>query len=516
MRGLVPPPVRRWIMLAMSVRAAPGPLCMVLIAFCLAATPFAHTQADKEEVGAIVTALQSRDYAKATQMARAAVQRFPRNSQLWTLLGIALSDQKSEKEALAAFRHALSIAPDSLAALEGAAQIEYQAGSADAMPHLRHILQLRPDDPTTHAMLAALAYRQKDCATAVEHFGRSGTLLESEPSAVQQYGVCLLQLKQTEKAIGLFRHDLELHRADSAARRRLAAVQLEAGRAKDSLATLAPMLENQPEASTLQLASAAYEAAGDTPHAVSTLRQAIVRDPRNVDLYVDFANISMDHQSFQVGVDVINSGLGLLPASARLYLTRGVLYVQMSEYDKAEADFQKANQLDPQQSIGSAAQGLKAAQTNDLSQALATVQAKLAKNPDDAFLLYLQANILTQRGPEPGSAEAQQAIQSALKAVALQPNLSAARDVLAKLYLQAGQTQQAVAQCRQALRDNPKDQTALYHLIQALRKSGSQKEIPDLLKQLAQLREDERKQEAEHNRYKLIEENDAPTGNASQ
>jgi uncharacterized protein YqeY len=44
----------------------------------------------------------------------------------------------------------------------------------------------------------------------------------------------------------------------------------------------------------------------------------------------------------------------------------------------------------------------------------------------------------------------------------------------------------------------------LYHLIVALRKTNDQAEIPDLLKRLAKARQDATKQEAEHNRYKLV------------
>ena len=92
------------------------------------------------------------------------------------------------------------------------------------------------------------------------------------------------------------------------------------------------------------------------------------------------------------------------------------------------------------------------------------------------------------------------------RAVSLQPTLGAARGVLAKLYMQAGQYPEAVEQCRQALKSDPKDQTALYRLIQALRKTGQQGEIPDLLKRLAQLREEATKEERERYRYKLIED----------
>jgi len=73
----------------------------------------------------------------------------------------------------------------------------------------------------------------------------------------------------------------------------------------------------------------------------------------------------------------------------------------------------------------------------------------------------------------------------------------------------------AVEQCREALKSDPKDQTALYRLIQALRKTGPPGEIPDLLKKLAQLREETTREERERYRYKLIEE-DPPARRPAQ
>jgi len=221
---------------------------------------------------------------------------------------------------------------------------------------------------------------------------------------------------------------------------------------------------------------------------------------------MDFANIAMTHQSFQAGIALMNSGLNLEPKAADLYLARGVLYVQIADYEKAEADFEKAEQLDPRQTLSAAAQGMIAEEKNqnDPDQALATVRSKLAKKPGDAFLWYLQAAILAQKAPDPGSAEFQQAVQSAKKAIALKPTLSVVHNVLGKLYLQAEQNASAIKECRLALQGNPADQTALYHLIVALRKTNDQAEIPDLLKRLAKARQDATKEEADHNRYKLV------------
>ena len=102
-------------------------------------------------------------------------------------------------------------------------------------------------------------------------------------------------------------------------------------------------------------------------------------------------------------------------------------------------------------------------------------------------------------------------MKSAKKAIALRPGLAGAHDVLAKLYLQEGQTEAAAEQSRKALASDPKDQAALYHLIKALRKSGKKDDIPNLLKQLADLRMESTKQESERYRYKLVEGKSSPT-----
>jgi tetratricopeptide (TPR) repeat protein len=315
----------------------------------------------------------------------------------------------------------------------------------------------------------------------------------------------LVRLKQADKAVTVEQRALALNPDDRRERQVLAAVQLMSHTPQEALSTLDPLLAANPDAPTLELASAAYEAAHDTDKAVDALRQAILLDPQNVSLYVQFATIAAKHQSFQIGINVVNDGINLVPNAAQLYFARGVLHVQLAEYDQAEEDFGKAYELDPSQSLTVAAQGLAAMQQNDLSRALDDVQKKLAQKPDDPILLYMQADVLTNQGAAPGSPEFQTALRSAKKAVALRPSLGPARSVLAKLYLQDGQYTDAAIQCRKALEINPKDQTALYHLIQALRKTDKKHEIPELLKRLAQLRQEATKDEREQYRYKLVE-----------
>jgi tetratricopeptide (TPR) repeat protein len=103
----------------------------------------------------------------------------------------------------------------------------------------------------------------------------------------------------------------------------------------------------------------------------------------------------------------------------------------------------------------------------------------------DAFLEYLLAQILARQGPAAGSAEFNQAVAAATRAIALNPDLLEDRDILASLYLKSGQLQKSIQQSRIVLQKEPEDPEALYHLMQALRRTGKTEEIPDLVKRLA-------------------------------
>jgi tetratricopeptide (TPR) repeat protein len=465
----------------------------------------ALAQVANDRLAPIAAALRDHQFEKALELLRPALEQSPSDGRLWTMQGTAYSGVGKKTDALASFRKALKFSPDNILALHGAAQIEYDAGSAAGIPLLQHLLRLQPGDMTSHGMLAVLEYQQGNCSAAVPHFEKAAALFESRLPALHAYATCLVRLKQFDKAATVFQRAVALIPDDRRERQVLASVQLMAHASNEALITLDPLLAANPDSATLDLASAAYEAEHDTDKAVDALRQAILLDPQNVSLYVQFATIAARHQSFQIGINVVNDGINLVPNAAPLYFARGVLNVQLADYDHAEEDFAKAYELDPSQSLTVAAQGLAAVQRNDLPHALDDVQKKLAQKPDDPILLYMQADVLTQQGAAPGSPEFQTALRSAKKAVALRPSLGPARSVLAKLYLQDGHYAEAATQCRLALDINPKDQTALYHLIQALRKTEKKQEIPELLKRLAQLRQDATKDEREQYRYKLVE-----------
>ena len=483
---------------------------VVLCIVCLGLT--ASSQPNKEErISAATVALREKRFDDALNLLGPALRQSPENAQLWTLQGLAYSGADRKDKALDSFQHALKFSPDYLPALEGAAQIEFSRGGAEAKPLLERVLKVVPGDPTAHAMLASLAYKEHNCSQAILHFEVAGPRLDSEPIAVRQYVTCLARTEEFDKAIAVLQTLLAQPGSVARDRLQLAALELKARRPSDAYNTLQPDLANHPTAEVLSLAAEACEEQKDTPQAVKLLHQAITENPLDTDLYLQFADLSFVHQSFQVGRDMMSAGINAQPNAAALYLVRGILSVQLSDYDHAEADFEEADKLEPQQGISDAARGLMAEQKDDPDKALAAVRARLSTSPNDALLLYLKADILVQKGPEPGAPEFDEAVAAAKRASELQPSLVAARDTLAKLYLQGDKNQLAVEVSRESLRQDPDDQVALYHLIVGLRKTGHKDELPALLQRLAEVRQKATREEGERNRYKLIEQEDTGT-----
>jgi tetratricopeptide (TPR) repeat protein len=419
---------------------------------------------------------------------------------------MAAAGMSNPPQALSSYRHALKLAPTYLPALEGAAQTEFQIGHDDPTPLLVKILAQRPDDATSHAILGVIEYRKKNCAEAVAHFQKAAAVIAGQPEALTEYGSCLTLLKNDEEAAAVFTKVLALDSTKSEARYNLALAQWNAHHAEDALATLQPLIKTTPlDEDAATLAADILESMGDTAHAVELLRKAILANPKKVNAYLQFATLSYDHASPQVGIDILNSGLTQLPNEPKLYLVRGVLLTQFGEFTRAADDFEAASRIDPQLQFLAVAEGLVQSQQHKTAEALDKFRTAAKAHPNEAYAQYLLAEALMQEGKPEGSPEYNEEVKAATRAVQLDPGLVPAHDLLSTVYIQNGHTAQVIEHSRAALALDPNDQQAVYHLIVALRKTDQKDQIPALLKRLVQLRASENANKA-RKMYRLSEQ----------
>jgi tetratricopeptide (TPR) repeat protein len=456
-------------------------------------------------VQTVTEALQTGDYAKALSQVRLLVRTRPKDPRAWTLEGIVLSRMKRTEESLQAFNNALRLQRDFLPAVEGAAQSEYNNHhSAEASRLLEQLVRRQPSNETAHAMLGVLYFERKDCSSAISHFEKSSEVIHTNLPTLIEFGGCLLREHRALEAVPVFRRVLALQPVDLHMRYNLGVAEFQAQKYSATLQTLQPLLkEPHPNVDALNLASACYEAQNETAKAVESLRRAIVLAPTDVRNYLDLGAISLDHGSFQAGIDIIDTGLRLMPNSWQLHAVRGVLYVQIGDYQKATEDFEHARRLQPSQQMSSVAIGLELIQQNHLHQSMSYVQARLQHSPNDAVLNYLLAEILIRMGVRPGSLEFQEAVRAARRAIKLKPDFVLARDDLAQLEMMAGHMQEVIAESKAALAADPSDQTAVYHLIVAYRSTHQTAKVAQLVRHLAALSMAAQRQREQRNRVRL-------------
>ena len=464
----------------------------------------------------IQSLIRSKQYEEALARTSADLHKTPSDYRLWTVQGIVYSLKGDTGQAVASFEKALHLSPSYTPALKGEIEILFRSGDKRAVPLLEKVLKTDPGDITAHEMLATLARRNGDCAMAIEHFLAAGDGIDYHPESLEAYGFCLMETKQPEKAVPVFEQLVALLPDRSYAKYDLAIVQVASKQYDAAIRTLEPLLtDDQKDPEILSLASQAYEATKNTPRAVALLRQAIVLSPTDPGYYAAFAGLCLEHDSFQVGVDMMNVGLKYIPDDPSLYLSRGLLYVELAQFENAEADFSRVEKLSGFQALGSYALALADVQKNDPEQAMARARSQLKTHPDDPLLNYFLAQSLMNHSPDVQSEAFKEAMSAALKAEKAKPGYVPAHDLLAAIYMQAGDYPRTIEECRTALRLDPSDETATYHLLIALKHTGQTEELGALSKRLAQLHRESLQHENERKSFRLVEADPAQSPDRS-
>ncbi len=452
-----------------------------------------------------IAALSGKHYAEAYKLLEPLSGGTPTSPQIWTARGMALAGLGRFKESLACYEKALALQRDLLPALEGAAEVEYRTGQPHARASLEKVLVLKPNETTAHAMLGVLAYESKDCGTAIAHFKQSQGEIDGNGLALAQYGQCLGSLGQAEKAVEVFKRVVALEPGNSAARYNLGLCQILAHDDRAAIVTLRQATGNPtPDPDELNLLAVAYEADRQTDAAVLALRRATEIAPKNVRNYLDLATLCMDHSAYALGIEVADIGIRNLPDSAALYTMRGILHAQIMQLGEAEEDFNRANQLEPDQVFSTLGLGITYLQKGNPEKSTGVLRDRLAHAPDDPTLNYLFAEALLERGIQPGQPEFTEAQQALLRFLRAKPDAANGHAQLGKLYLLSGDNKRALEECRLAASLAPDDRMAIYNLVRALHQAGLTDEASPLLLKLRNIDTQKLKAEAEKNRVQLV------------
>jgi predicted Zn-dependent protease len=283
----------------------------------------------------------------------------------------------------------------------------------------------------------------------------------------------------------------------------LGLAHVQAKRWQDAISALEPLVRKPvPEVDALTLLASAYESNQQTPQALDLLRRAIELYPRDEQLYINLADVCLEHQGIQLGVEVLEAGAKNIPDSARIHTMLGVLHSRAAMPDKAEDAFKKAEELAPNEGFGRLGLAVALMQLNAPEEAVRVLREQAARTPDSLRISLTLAQALIQKGPT--EEEMREVEQRLAEVTARDANNAKAFSLLGKLYFQQEHPEKALPALEAAVRLDPADRTAAYQLMILYRRAGRTQEAAVLQEKVRELLEAERNQEAETGQYRLV------------
>ncbi|MDK9719420.1 MAG: tetratricopeptide repeat protein [Trichlorobacter sp.] len=97
----------------------------------------------------------------------------------------------------------------------------------------------------------------------------------------------------------------------------------------------------------IQQGSAGMPNPGQSAARIAELEQLVAKDPKNLQAWITLGNDYFDSNQAQKSVQAYGKALELDPNNANVLTDQGVMFRALGFYDRALANFDKANKLDP-------------------------------------------------------------------------------------------------------------------------------------------------------------------------
>ena len=474
----------------------------------------ASAQTPRDLYQKAVSHMQQGEWEPAIEILRKVVTAVPGNARLHNTLGIALSSSGDADAAAEQFSRALELEPGYPSALKNLALHEMSRNRLDAAkPYFGRLLAVPSERAFAHLGLAEIAFARKEYSTAVPHFEESHGLLAQDPRLLVNFATALLEIDRPRQAVmalerlpavappqlhlkaGLMLAGLENYPAAAREFERARAADVDpyelgfnlvlayvkSGQHHKAVRIGEGLLGAGHQTAELHnLLSRAYEASGDTQRAYDALRTATELDPGEQANYVDLVALCLDHENFDLGVEIADIAVGRLPDSHRLHLQRGVALAMKGRFEDAQESFERSSDLAPGESLPGSALGLILMQQDRLPDAVRVLRARREQEPDDYLVLWFLAEALQRAGVDPGTPDEAEAVEALQKSVSLNPELFQSRLLLGKMLARRGSLDAAIEHLEKARSIDSEEVSATYQLALVYRSSGNVEKAKEL------------------------------------
>jgi tetratricopeptide (TPR) repeat protein len=486
--------------------------------------------ADAEDCGptpydCAVLQASRQDWSGAIASLERMLEGSPRDLRALNLLGIALTGAGRGDEANRRFQEALAISPVFVPARKNLAVNQFTAGRhAEAEREFQEVLKLAPTDEIAHVHLAEIRFQRNELASALGHYEKARARLGEKPAWTLHYARCLVEKKRSKDAVSaldrlpgadadvqfeagvllgqagqpitaaaFFGRARKGYRDPYVAGYNQVLMLVRGGDAPGAIRVGEELLaEGRKPAELYNLLSEAYVAAGRIKEAYEALRTATRLEPQAEGHYLDLATICIEHENYDLGLEIVDVGLHYRPDSFRLRLERGVLLAMKSQLAQAEKEFEAARALVPDSAAPYVALAMTWMQTGQTEKAVEVLRQRNEASPKEAVIPYILAIALLRSGADPAGSSGTEALEALQAAVRRDPRFGAAHAELGKLLLKRGEVDAAVTHLEKALAVDPRDAAPAYALAQAYFRKGDKARAEELMAKVSKRNDQER------------------------
>jgi tetratricopeptide (TPR) repeat protein len=443
---------------------------------------------DPLEYSVAVQLVQEQRWAAALDQIQRLRKQYPGNPKVGNLEGLALLGSGDTDGAAVAFQRVLATRPDFFPSLKNLALLEWEMKRPRAAEHTVQALKIGPGDPILNAYAAVSDLQKKDASAASRHLDQAGNAISAMSPEIEMRLAYLLGTSGLyPRAADVFQDIVARGGSSPAVSYDLGLAQYLAGDYASAIQTLEDAESHRHSSDDLNLLAQAYEKNRQTQLAIDRLREAIALFPADENNYLDLATVCIDHNSYPLGIEVVQIGLKNRPGSEKLLFQLGLLHALSGHFDLARDEFRRAGKLAPGKDLPVAALELADVQQKGPADTIQELRNNLKRKGDSAILCYLLGSSLIRNGAHPGTPEYAEARAVFQKAIRLDSQLPYPYIELGKMYEQAGEILEAIPLFEKAAALGPRDPSSYYHLARDYQKVNQPQKAAQMLNKLKEI-----------------------------
>lgn len=329
--------------------------------------------------------LHARTFSSEEARCRATIAGNPAAWLAHNNLGATLAAQGKSAEAIPHYREALRLRPVYAEAHSNLGNALAATGDLDgAVREHREALRIWPGNPKAHNNLGVALARQGRSGEAAAELREALRLRPEYPEARGNLGVALVALGQPEEALGHLEAALPSRAGDPAIQAAVARALAATGRLDEALVHFREVTRMTPgdPAAHLDLGTA-LASAGRTAEAIAAYREALRLRPDDPRARLNLGTALAAEGRTGEGLAEVGEALRLRPDLAEAHRTQGLILAGSGRLEPAVAAFRNAARCSPGWAAAHTSLGAALASLGRLDEAIAELETAVRLDPND-------------------------------------------------------------------------------------------------------------------------------------